>query len=191
MTMHRPAHHVSGQGDPATVIVGRAIHPGKERAFDAWAHQIDVAARRFPGHLGNVRLRDPRGIDYLIYRFDSPAHLRAWEASEERRKLIERGNEISDENRNTAIGMDAWFAISGQSVSPKWKTFLVTWVAVYPILLLIAYALAALFPGLARPLQLAITSALLTASLTWVVMPRLTKLLRPWLLKGQSVETRR
>ena len=189
--MHRPADHGSNQGDPATVIVGRTIHPGKEQAFDAWARQIDLAARRFPGHLGNVRLRDPRGIDYLIYRFASTAHLRAWEASDERRKLIEQGNEISDEHRNTAIGMDAWFAISGQSVSPKWKTFLVTWVAVYPILLLIAYALAALFPRLARPLQLAITSALLTASLTWLVMPRLTKLLRPWLLKGQSVETRR
>lgn len=135
-----------------------------------------------------MRLRDPRGIDYLIYRFDSRVYLRTWEASDERRRLIERGDEISDETRNAVIGVDAWFAINGQSVSPKWKAFLVTWFAVYPLLLLMAYALAALIPNMARPLQLAITSALLTASLTWLVMLQLTKLLRPWLLKGQRVK---
>ncbi|MGC6693186.1 hypothetical protein, partial [Burkholderia pseudomallei] len=124
------------------------------------------------------------GINYLIYRFDSPAHLHAWTSSGERRKLIAKGDEISDEHRDAAVGMDAWFAIAGKPATPKWKTFLVTWLAVYPVLLSINYLLNALLPTLERPVQLALSSALLTSSLTWIIMPFLTRQLRPWLLRG-------
>lgn len=72
----------------------------------------------------------------------------------------------------------------GQPTPAKWKTFLLTWIAVYPTLLLIMYALDALVPNLWRPIQLAISSLLLTSSLTWLIMPRLTSLLRPWLFRG-------
>ena len=72
----------------------------------------------------------------------------------------------------------------GQPTPAKWKTFLLTWIAVYPTLLLIMYALDALVPNLWRPIQLAISSLLLVSSLTWLIMPRLTSLLRPWLFRG-------
>jgi len=72
----------------------------------------------------------------------------------------------------------------GQPTPAKWKTFLLTWIAVYPTLLLNMYALDALVPNLWRPIQLAISSLLLTSSLTWLIMPRLTSLLRPWLFRG-------
>jgi antibiotic biosynthesis monooxygenase (ABM) superfamily enzyme len=170
--------------EPSTIVVSRVVHPGQERRFERWAHEIDVAAGRFPGHLGNVRLHDASGINYLVYSFDSPQHLHAWETSEQRRSLVAQGDEISDENRGTVIGMDAWFAIAGQSATPKWKTFLITWLAVYPVLLLISYALKALAPNLARPAQLAISSLLLTSSLTWLIMPFLARQLRTWLLRG-------
>lgn len=170
--------------ESSTIVVSRVVHPGRERQFDQWAREIDAVARRYPGHLGNVRLHDAGGINYLVYRFDSPEHLHAWEASDERRRLVAKGDEISDEHRDTAIGMDAWFAIAGKPATPKWKTFLVTWMAVYPVLLLIVYALDAFLPGLERPVQLAISSVLLTSSLTWIIMPLLTRQLRPWLLRG-------
>jgi carbon monoxide dehydrogenase subunit G len=72
----------------------------------------------------------------------------------------------------------------GQPTPAKWKTFLLTWIGVYPTLLLIMYALDALVPNLWRPIQLAISSLLLVSSLTWLIMPRLTSLLRPWLFRG-------
>ncbi|WP_257128472.1 hypothetical protein [Burkholderia sp. MSMB1459WGS] len=170
--------------ESSTIVVGRVVHPGRERQFDRWAREIDAAARRYPGHLGNVRLSDSSGINYLVYRFDSPEHLHAWEASGERRKLVAKGDEISDEHRDAAVGMDAWFAIAGKPAAPKWKTFLVTWLAVYPVLLSITFLLNALLPALERPVQLALSSALLTSSLTWIIMPLLTRQLRPWLLRG-------
>lgn len=95
-----------------------------------------------------------------------------------------KGDTISDEHRDAAVGMDAWFAIAGKPATPKWKTFLVTWLAVYPALLSITYLLNALLPASERPVQLALSSALLTASLTWIIMPLLTRQLRPWLLRG-------
>lgn len=170
--------------ESSTIVVSRVVHPGRERQFDHWAREIDAAARRYPGHLGNVRLSDSSGINYLIYRFDSPAHLHAWVSSGERRKLIAKGDEISDEHRDAAVGMDAWFAIAGKPATPKWKTFLVTWLAVYPVLLSITYLLNALLPALERPVQLALSSALLTSSLTWIIMPLFTRQLQPWLLRG-------
>jgi antibiotic biosynthesis monooxygenase (ABM) superfamily enzyme len=171
-------------GSPVTVVVSRVIRPGKEREFEAWAREIDAATRGFAGHLGNVRLHESSGVDHLVYRFNSREQLRIWEGSEERRQLLARAEEISEEQHHTAIGMDAWFAISGQSASPKWKTFLVTWIAVYPTLVLITYALNALVPGLWWPAKLAMGSVLLTACLTWLLMPRISRMLRPWLLRG-------
>lgn len=185
-----PSHDVARE--PSTVIVSRVIHPGRERQFDRWAREIDTTLRHFPGHLGNIRLHDASGINYLVYRFDSPEHLHAWEISAERQRLVAEGDEISDEHHSAAIGMDAWFAVAGQSATPKWKTFLVTWLAVYPALLAISYSLYALFPNLERAAQLAISSVLLTSSLTWIIMPFLTRQLRAWLLRGvQPVGRRR
>jgi hypothetical protein len=55
----------------------------------------------------------------------------------------------------------------GQPTPAKWKTFLLTWIAVYPTRLLIMYLLGALVPNLWRPIQLAISSLLFVSSLTW------------------------
>jgi antibiotic biosynthesis monooxygenase (ABM) superfamily enzyme len=176
-------------GRSATVVVSRVINPGMESEFDQWVREVDAAARRFPGHRGNVRLQDPGGVNHLVYQFDSEDELRRWEASEPRRRLVRRGDELSRRWRQMAMGLDAWFAVPGQAASPKWKTFVATWLAVYPTLLAISYGVYGLLalagvPHLFRPLRLVMTSMPMTAALTWIVMPRVTRLLRPWLMQG-------
>jgi antibiotic biosynthesis monooxygenase (ABM) superfamily enzyme len=64
---------------------------------------------------------------------------------------------------------------------PRYKLALLTWVAAYPVITLI---LGLLGPELATwPLGLRtlVVSVLMVATLTWLVMPGLTRLLRPWL----------
>ncbi|WP_206439440.1 antibiotic biosynthesis monooxygenase [Streptomyces scabichelini] len=167
-----------------TVVVTRVIRPGKEEQFARWADDVDRTAARFPGHLGGVRLHDSQGLNHLIYRFDSAEHLHAWENSTERHALIRRGDEISDQAKSTNSGLDPWFTLSGGAVPPRWKTFLITWAAAYPTLLALSTALAQLAPGLPQPAALALTSAILTAVLTWLVLPRITRQVRPWLFRG-------
>jgi uncharacterized protein len=171
-----------GQG--VTVVVTRVVRPGKERAFAEWADEVDATAAEFPGHLGGVRLHDHQGLNTLIYRFDSDEHLSAWENSPRRQELIRRGNQISDERHTTTRDHNAWFGVPGQDAPPRWKTFVLTWLAAYPTLLIVSTVVRALAPGLAQPLILVISSLILTALLTYVLMPRLRRLSRGWLLRG-------
>jgi len=167
-----------------TLVVSRVVRPGREAEFESWARDIQAAAQGFPGPLGTVRLKEPSGVSHFVTRFDEPAHLKEWETSAERRSLVEKADRISEERRQTAIGLDAWFAISPQATSPRWKTWVVTWCAVYPALLVVSLTIRALVPDLWLPAQLAISSLVLTGALTWLVMPTITRLLRPWLLRG-------
>jgi uncharacterized protein len=64
---------------------------------------------------------------------------------------------------------------------PRFKLALLTWAGAYPI---ITGILGLLGPKLASwPLGLRtlVVSVLMVATLSWVVMPGLTRLLRPWL----------
>lgn len=184
--MAGPAEHERG---PRTVVVRRIVHPGREREFEDWAKRLEATAQGFEGHLGNTRLLEPGGVNYLLYYFDSPEHLRTWEESPERKRLSELGDTLSDrheEQRRVAVGMDAWFAVPGQSASAKWKTFVVTWMSVYPTLLVITRVFTLFASGWWWPLRLALSSLVLVAALTWLIMPRVSTLFRRWLLRGAS-----
>ncbi|WP_328997867.1 hypothetical protein OHA18_25790 [Kribbella sp. NBC_00709] len=85
-------------------------------------------------------------------------------------------------------GRHSWFTVPGETASPRWKTFLITWAAAYPTLLVIATALKLVVPGLPQPVALAISSFTLTALLTWVILPRLNRQARPSLLRGAQPE---
>ena len=64
---------------------------------------------------------------------------------------------------------------------PRHKLALISWAAAYPVITAI---LATLGPTLASwPLVLRtlLLSVLMVASLTWLIMPAMTRLFRPWL----------
>ena len=72
-----------GPDEPVTVTVARRVEPGREPEFEKWAGRLTAAAARFPGFLGAGLLRPGHvGADWhVVYRFDTPAHLAAWEQS--------------------------------------------------------------------------------------------------------------
>jgi antibiotic biosynthesis monooxygenase (ABM) superfamily enzyme len=70
--------------------------------------------------------------------------------------------------------------LPSEQAAPKWKTFIATWAAVLP-LLLVLNALVGLLP-LPKLVRLPLSSVLLTASLTWFVLPFVRRRVRPWLL---------
>ncbi|MEV8562480.1 hypothetical protein AB0478_39820 [Streptomyces sp. NPDC051917] len=174
----------TGTAQAVTVVVTRVVAPDKEDEFARWADDVDRAAARFAGHLGAVRLHDGQGLHHLVYRFDTPEHLDAWERSDVRHDLLQRGNRISDPRRSRSADLVPWFTLHEPGVPPKWKSFLTTWAAAHPCLLTIATLLKLLFPGLPQAAALAINSLVLTALLTWVIQPRLTRQARAWLLQG-------
>jgi len=61
-----------------------------------------------------------------------------------------------------------------------------TWLTVFPVLLVISLVVRATLDDTPLPLQLLPSSLLLTATLQWIILPRLQRYTRFWLLQDRS-----
>lgn len=68
---------------------------------------------------------------------------------------------------------------------PPYKVAIVTWAAIFPLITLIAVASAPLIRPWPLVSRLAVTTLVTVPVMTWVVMPRVTWLLRRWLYPGR------
>lgn len=64
---------------------------------------------------------------------------------------------------------------------PRYKLALLTWVGAYALITLILAVLGPAMVSWPLPLRTLVLSATMVVALTWLVMPRLTRLFRPWL----------
>ncbi|MFE3456601.1 hypothetical protein ACFXKD_03580 [Nocardiopsis aegyptia] len=69
---------------------------------------------------------------------------------------------------------------------PRYKTAVVSWLAVYPIITLLLWLLGPVVSELPVPVVTLILTVVLVILQTYVVMPFMTRLFRPWLMAGQS-----
>lgn len=179
-----------GHADPVTVVVSRRVRPGDVEQFERWADDAIEVARRRPGFLGASVLHPGRddGDHHLVYRFDSPHTLAAWEDSPERAVLLDRLAPLVLADRAQKVtGLETWFELPnrpGLPAPPRWKQALLTVVAVLPLQLLFAGFVAPHLHHLVVR-SLALTLALV-GLMTWVVMPWLTTRVRHWLYPRQS-----
>jgi uncharacterized protein len=150
---------------------------------------ISGAARAFPGYLGVEVFRPAggQGGEYrIVYRFDSVAHLRTWLDSEERAAWLARAEpHVAGPMRTQVLtGLEGWFTLltqPGAPPPPPAKMALVTWVTIFPLITLVVVATAPLVGGWPLVVRLAVTTGVTVPLMTWVVMPRVTRLLHPWL----------
>ena len=178
-----------GQEGPVTVSISRRVLPGREAEYEDWLHRIIEAASHFPGHLG-VNILRPSGKTggryVLIYRFDTWEHCEDWEASDTRARMVGDldGIVLGETEMRRVTGLEAWFdlpEVPAQKHAPQWKMaivlIVVVFVVVYPLQLLILPMTSA-WPHWARTLTIAVIQVLL---MTYVLMPKVTRLLRRWL----------
>ena len=171
------------------LIITHTIMPGEERRYEAWLADILNASKVFPGYLGREIFRPPHGgRKYTsIVRFDSRDSLNKWAESETRQSLVLKVNDLLETGDQVEIrsGVDFWFTPEGVKPAKHWKQFVLTLSAVYPLSLIIPLVLRQLV-YLAPPLDNKFVMALLmaatlTATLTFVIMPRYTRLVKRWL----------
>jgi uncharacterized protein len=173
--------------------VTRRVRPGHEAAYEKFLEGIISAARRFPGHLGVEVFRPPSaGGEYrTVYRFDSEEHLRAWLDSDEHTAWLERAEPhvIGPIRRTFVTGLETWFTLPDQPGAPPpppYKMALLTWITIFPLITAIVAITQSLLEDLPLAVRLGITTALTVPLMTWVVMPRVTRLLRRWLYPEQA-----
>jgi antibiotic biosynthesis monooxygenase (ABM) superfamily enzyme len=174
---------------PVTVCVRQHVKRGREREFEAWLAGVGHAAAQFEGHQGLNVLRPSRSAspEYVyIFRFDSYAHLQRWETSPECHAWVQRPGELTEGKgtKQVLTGLEYWFtlpAMPGLPPPPRYKMVLVTLLAIYPLSTLLTTMFS---PWLLRlpPLPRGLTvSVALVLLMTYVVMPRLTRLFAHWL----------
>ncbi len=176
--------------EPVTVTVARRVVPGHEAEFERWADGIFGAASRFRGFLGGGTLRPPCvGQDWhLVYRFSSETDLRRWEESPQRAEWLRRGDGLMDERGvHRTTGLETWFELPGRTAPApaKWKMALVTLTAIVPLVLMMNVLVLPHLQGWPMVARTLVFSGTLTSLMTWVVMPRMTKLFRRFLYGGR------
>lgn len=176
---------------PVTVTVARRVAPGREPEFEAWAARLTAAASGFGGFLGAGLLRPSRlGEDWhVVYRFAGPQQLRVWEESGARAALLAEGAHLMDTVAVRRVsGLETWFSLPGRTAPapPRWKMFAVSGAVIYTLQLLEYGTLGHLVRDWPLPLRLVLLSFPVTATMTWLVMPRVAVLLAPWLFRGGS-----
>jgi hypothetical protein len=176
----------------ATVVITHRVKAGKHAEYENWLARIGAACRASPGHLDWQIIRPIRDLSVsytVIIRFDTVAHLRAWMESTQRRELISEAAALfaTDDEYSIHSGLDFWFVPRGgkMKVPVRWKQFVVTWSAIYPLAMLVPLAIAPVIRGAriseARPLVTLITTGVIVFLMVYVVMPRYTKWVQRWL----------
>ena len=66
--------------------------------------------------------------------------------------------------------------------APRYKLALLTWIAAYALITAFLALLGSAIADWPLALRTLVLSVTMVAALTWVIMPRLTRLFRPWLV---------
>lgn len=188
--MNATPHQSEG---PVTVAMSRRVVPGRESEFAEWAKGIMDAAALSPGHLGAgyIRPADPDGEHTIVYRFDTKEHFDRWQGSEERAGWIERSRDLilGEPRVQLATGLEYWFAdptCANGASPPVWKQALLTWLGLYPTVLLVAYTIGVIVVPWAVPVRSIVTTGISVLLMTWVVMPVVTRVFRGFLRPART-----
>ena len=176
----------------ATVVVTHRVRESKLAEYEEWLKEISPLAKASPGNLDWNIVRPIPGLTStytIILRFDSEAHLRGWIDSPTRARLIEKAQPlfVTGDDFYISSGLDFWFVPPGAKamVPVRWKQLLVTWSAIYPLVLVVGLMVRPAlerFPlGQSRPMTTLVVTGIVVFLMVYVVMPRYTRLLKRWL----------
>jgi len=186
----RTGKETVGQSASVAFIITHIIKAGNEIRYEAWLTAILDAVSRSSGYLGREIFRPAHGSTKYttIVRFDTHGNLDAWAQSHMRRSYVDKVSDLLEEGDKHEIrtGIDFWFTPEGVKPPKRWKQFLLTLSAVYPLTLILPAVLGPVFIGLPSPLDDQLVkgfaiAASLTALLTFVIMPHYTRLVKRWL----------
>ncbi|NIC05941.1 antibiotic biosynthesis monooxygenase [Billgrantia bachuensis] len=191
MTRPEPAPSVHREG--ATIRIHHRVRPETMDRYETWLRQIIEAAGRFPGHQGVHILRPPEGHhDYEIaVRFASDADARRWRESHERHELMGaiQPDLQQDERVEIVSGIDYWFTppTPASRQPTRWKQWLVTTAVIWPLTMIVPLLWLPLF-GLLPALDTwgirhGLVAATIVGLVVYVIMPRVVKLVAPWLFR--------
>ncbi|WP_153116547.1 antibiotic biosynthesis monooxygenase [Rhodocyclus tenuis] len=180
--------------DGATVVITHRVRAESHAGYESWLDEIAPLCKAAPGHLDWHLVRPIAGLTEtftVVIRFDTREHLQQWMGSAERSRLIEKVQPllVTGDDFFVSSGLDFWFAPSGAKakVPVRWKQYLVTWSAIFPLALGVPLVVVPLLRLIGAPASNVFTTLCVTGVvvflMVYVVMPRYTRLVQRWLFR--------
>ncbi|NXY94861.1 antibiotic biosynthesis monooxygenase [Streptomyces sp. BR123] len=182
-------HPVPADNGEVSLLIARQVEPGYEAAFETWARGILETAASFPDHLDYGLFRPAReGAPwFLVHRFRDEAALQRWQDSAERAAFFAdcEGHHHTETARRELHGMETWFSKPGTArpAPPRWKMAISSGLAIFPISLVGNAVLGPYLIDANSVLRTAVFAAVFSTLMTYVAMPVVSRLLRPWLTR--------
>lgn len=183
---------INNDSTAVTRIARRRALPGHEHAYEELVRMMFELMKKHHGFLGAEIIPpvDPGCAYQVVVNFESEADLQAWDNSADRKAVftrMRRHAEGEPEHRRLNA-MEEWFtgpSVPANTKPPRWKTAIVTWLGIWPLASLFIWLAGFWNPGFRNLPFLATTAinvALIVLSMTFLVAPVLTKLMRPFLV---------
>ncbi len=176
---------------PITLVISEIVDLTRIDEYEEWTKGINHAAQNFNGFLGVdiIRPRVNGHPEYVvIVKFDNYDNFRSWMTSPIYHQWLESSSGLisSRSVQELPTGIEMWFSLPSNQLSrnpepPYYKKVILGTIAVYPLILFANVLLYPLIKNWHPQLGLFVSVALVSALLTYPVMPWLTKLFRFWL----------
>lgn len=178
----------------AVVVITHRVCGDKHTDYEKWLEEISPLAKAAPGYLDWHIVRPISGLSEIytiIIRFDTEIHLKEWMNSPTRMRLIKKIQPllVTGDDFFISSGLDFWFTPAGAKaqVPVRWKQYLVTWSAIYPLVLGVSFIVTSFLQYFGvlsnRFITTFIVTGIVVYLMVYVVMPRYTRLIRRWLFK--------
>ena len=172
------------------VAVTRQVKPGCEQAFEEALREFARESLREPGTTG-IHLITPVpgtvGCEYGILRsFVNESASRQFYESDVFKNWQKQVADlvIGEPVRRRLNGLEAFFRDT--HAPPRWKMAVVTWLGVFPTVLVWSSLLPNFLDGFPRLAVAAIVNVFVVVTLTWGVMPLLVRIFAGWLRNSRN-----
>ncbi len=178
----------------ASVVITHHILDDRQHEYDEWLAEIVPLTKHAAGFIDLQVIRPIPKLTFVytvIIRFDTVDNLKTWMESDTRKRMIEKASPLFRQNDRYQIrsGLEFLFETPEPTgrVPRRWKQYLVTWSAIYPLSLLMPLLLLPLFRELHIPQNRLLDGLLISGSIVflmvYLVMPNYTRMIRKWLNK--------
>jgi antibiotic biosynthesis monooxygenase (ABM) superfamily enzyme len=186
-------HGDAGDNGPVTVIVTRKAKKERIKEFEEWMDGVVHEAMKFEGHMGVniIRPSDPStNPEYvIIFRFNSYDNLAKWENSEIRNQWLMKSKDLTEGEPlvEKQTGLEFWFTPRSSGAvapaPPRYKMAIVVTAIIFVLINTLIPLIRQVTAELPVLVSTLVGTAIMVLLMTYVVMPSVTRALRPWLSK--------
>ena len=174
--------------ESVTVVVTRKVKRSRESDYEDWLRRLLEEAKAMKGYLGaTIQKPAPGSTEYTsVFRFDTVYNLRKFEESELRSRYLPEVVDYVDADAiwKKFTGLEFWFSPPKGAIIPQPSRFrmaLVMIAVIFGLVLSIGQVVGMVAAEVPSYIRLFVTISIEIFLMTYVLMPRITKLLAKWI----------